>query len=152
MSEIIKQEYAAIQKFIIECFDCIHPYFENIPQEFACPAVFFPAPEMTSTRETTESFSLSIFADILFFAGDSNEAMTKSSLAAINISKKQCKIPVYDIDGNPTGEVIRTETPEVSKVEEGTYKLHVSWTSKIAFEENTEKNKAKNINFVFSLS
>lgn len=152
MHEPIKQEYAAIQKFIIECFDYIQPYFENVPENFVCPSVFFPALEMNSIKETVDSFSLSIFTDILFFEGNNNEAFEKSSLAVFRINEKHCKIPVYDANGNPTGNIVRLDTPDVSKVEEGVYKLHVAWVSKIGFDELTNKQKADNINFDYKFT
>lgn len=147
MHEIIKQEYAAIQKFIIECFDYIQPYFENVPEDFVCPSVFFPALETNATRETVNSFSISIYTDILFFAGNNNEAFYNSNLVAFRISEKHCKLPVYDINGSLTDNIIRLEQPEVSKVEEGVYKLHLAWVCKISFDELTNKQKADNINF-----
>lgn len=150
MEVLLQQEYAAVKKFIIDCLDDIYPYFENIPENFIVPSIFFPAVEITSLKETLNTFGFSAFADVVLYDKSTNDASFKAQKVVYNINLKHCKIPIYTKDGEETPEIVRVDLPEVSKIDEGVYQIHISWDSKISFDDIVNKPKAEKVNFDYN--
>ena len=132
---MFEQELASIAKFVIEASGNPQPYYNNIPQNFQYPSVYFPMPEISAKGDTLKTYAADYAWYIKFFAQSREEAYKLAFRAFTQISRKRCLIPIYNQDGSKAGKGIRIALPSVKVIDEGVAQLEITFRSYRPYEE-----------------
>lgn len=55
---MLEQDLASIMRFLTEKSGSPAPYYNNVPEQFRIPAVYFPRPEIGSSGDTLNTYAL----------------------------------------------------------------------------------------------
>ena len=126
----LEQEVASIMAFVLLHAGNSHPYYDEVPEQFKFPAVYFPQPEIGTRGETFRTYASEYAWYINIMATSTPEAHA-IGLAVLSKLKgaKNC-VPVISEDGKPTGENLRLKDPSLRKIETGVEQLTIEWTSR----------------------
>lgn len=137
---MLEQEIASAIKFILESAGNPAPYYWNVPQDFAVPAVYFPVPEITSGGDTLSSYNLNYSWYIKFFHKDTQSAHELAFSALTELQSRRNLIPLINETGELTGRGFRTHDPELKKIDDGAVQLTLTWDSPRPYQRaNTQK-------------
>ncbi|MDR1408852.1 MAG: hypothetical protein LBJ12_00980 [Oscillospiraceae bacterium] len=125
-----EQETASITKFIMDAAGNPNPYYYKVPQSFLVPAIYFPAPQMSTNGEAMNHYKLSFTWFIKFFHKTTQEAYTLAYTALQELKRVKHLLPIVDDQGVPTGEYVRLNDPSLNMVDDGTVQLQISWDSR----------------------
>lgn len=64
---MLEQEVASVIKYIIEKSGNPYPYYNEVPEDFIVPAVYFPVPEIVTGADTLSTYKLTYLWFIGFF-------------------------------------------------------------------------------------
>lgn len=120
-------------------------YFDNIPENFAVPSIYFPVPRTSSRRVTLQTYLTTIRMEAWFMASSDWLAYAAAAHIRDCILLDGCAIEIMEKDGTPTGKGMRVTEPEISRVDEGIQKLSFELKHYLSKKE-IEVVKASNIN------
>ena len=127
---IITSETASIAKFIIEnAVEGTVPYYEEMRENFAVPAVFFPSPVVSSSEHTVSSYSFIYSWSVVVFATNDDLAYENALRIAKAIRDNAMLIPVVDSDGQPTDDYIRITKCEINANDSCAKSIDIGWRS-----------------------
>lgn len=126
---MLEQEIASAIKFILESAGNPAPYYWNVPQDFAVPAVYFPVPEITSGGDTLNSYNLNYTWFIKFFHKDTQSAHELATAALTALQSRRNLIPLINETRELTDRGFRTKDPELKEIDGGAVQLTLSWNS-----------------------
>ena len=121
------QEIASIMKYITEKSNDITVYYNNIPEGFLVPSVYFSVPENNTHGDTLNTYTLSYNMNVMFFHKTSNEAHTIALSVLTAIKRDRNFIKFIDIDGMKLNEGIKINDPKIDLVDNGAVKLSISF-------------------------
>lgn len=124
---MLEKEMASIARFIIESAGNPKPYFNEIMKDFVVPSIYFPPAEVRSSVFSLDSYEVGYSWFIKFFAQDKIGAYEKARVVMEQILKRRQNIPLYDIEGNVTGEKLRVKNPKIKALEDAAYQLMIEW-------------------------
>ena len=128
----IEFEVAAIY---YACHDIIgiKEYFDEIPQDFIVPCIYFPPPEVVGGAYSSSAYksTFTMFAKV--FSKTSLEASKYVSEILQSISKLKNKVALVDESGNKTGVYLRLENLKSNKVDDGVYQIEFTWKRYTSF-------------------
>lgn len=141
---ILGQVLASAVKYVQEnCEEEINFYFDEIPENFLVPALYFPVPQVISKKVTLASYASTLFLEVWFFAKDEWKAYSYARNVQENLLQAECMLPIVKKDGTKEEWSIRITEPEVQKIDQRTIQL--SFALKNYFSFAAEEGKAKNI-------
>lgn len=128
---MLEQEIASIIQFILNKAGNPSPYYDEVPEGFLVPSVYFPAPEITSKGDTLTTYALSYIWFIKFFHKDTPLAHSLGLTALTALQGNRNRIPLIDEKGVKTGRLFHIKDSELKKIEgaRGVTQLTVSWDS-----------------------
>ena len=128
---MLEQEMASIIKFILEKAGSPPPYYNEVPEGFLLPSVYFPSPEVTSDGDTFRTYALKYAWFINFFHVDKASAYNLAFPVLTAIRKARNLIPLIGVDGKPTGDIFRIKDPSLKGVDDslGASQLTIEWDS-----------------------
>lgn len=126
----LEQEIASIIAMAQRIAGDIGCYYWNLPEDFHCPALFFPQPEITTNGETFRTYASEYAWYIKVFAETTQQAhsIALSILTAIKRAKNY--VPLINRDGEPTKEKLRLKDPSLKWLETGVEQVVIEWTSR----------------------
>ncbi|MDR1692221.1 MAG: hypothetical protein LBR72_02595 [Oscillospiraceae bacterium] len=134
---MMEQEIASLIRFVLEASGNPAPYYDETPEDFMVPAVFFPPPEITSSGDTLASYAFRYEWFIMFFHRDTPSAygMAQSVLTALQDCRRV--VPLYTEAGEFVGKKLRVRDPLIKKAEDapGAVQLQISWDSRRPYGE-----------------
>lgn len=120
-------------------------YFDNIPENFAVPSIYFPVPRTRSRRATLQTYLTTIRMEAWFMASSDWLAYAAAAHIRDCILLDGCAVEIVEKDGTLTGKGLRVTEPEITSVDECIEKL--SFELKHYFsKEEIEVTKVSNIN------
>lgn len=127
---MLEQELASIMKYTLDRANNPSPYYYEVPQHFAVPAVYFPTPEITTDGETFRTYKMEYDWYIKIFHKSSHEAYALGLVVLMAIKGNRNYIPLIAITGERTGGNIRLNDPKLKVLDDGAAQLSLSWTSR----------------------
>ena len=128
---MLEQEIASIMRFALDAAGNPAPYFNEVPEGFQLPAVYFPVPELTSGGDTFATYALTYTLFIKFFHLDAARAYENGFALLTAIRAARNLIPLIDQTGAATGRGFRVKDPVLKKIDgtPGVSQLELSWNS-----------------------
>lgn len=139
---MLDQELASIIHTVLEAANNPTPYYQNVPEGFDVPSVFFPVPEKFAGSSSLSSYEISYMWFIKFYASESADAFIMASNVLEHIVSRRNAIPLYNTDGTLTGKSMRIDFPRIRKIEDGVIQMQIEWNSIRPYHVDTEAVKA----------
>ena len=128
MDMVLEQDLAAIVRYIQDnAEEGTRLYFDEIPEDFYVPSVYFQVPFTAGRKVTLRSFSVTMTMNIWFMASADWDAYAKVADMRDCIMLDNCVIPVVDKAGNETGRALRVTPPGTRRIDEGIVQLSFSF-------------------------
>ena len=149
MNITLEQSLASAVRYIIDNdVEGSKAYFDEIPEKFYVPSVYFPVPYVEGQKATLRSFRNTITFDAWVMAGTDWDAETRAAALRDAIMLDGLAIPIIEIDGTATGKALKTQEPTQRRVDEGI--VCVSIPIKDYFYREEEHTKADNIVYAWN--
>ncbi len=136
---MLEQDLASIMRFLTEKSGSPAPYYNNVPEQFRIPAVYFPRPEIGSSGDTLNTYALDFSLFVKFFHRTKEDAYELGYTALNALLERRNRIPLIDESGKPTGKYIRIRDPTLRAVDESAVQLQIDWTARKPFADAPEK-------------
>ncbi|NBH99325.1 hypothetical protein D7Y41_28230 [Anaerotruncus sp. 1XD22-93] len=114
-------------------------YFDEIPECFFVPSIYFQVPVTSGQRATLRSYGTATIMNMWFMEAKDWDAHMRAEEMRDSIMLGNCEVPVVDKSGQDTGRTLRVTPPETRRVDEGIVQL--SFSFKVYF--HPEKGVAK---------
>ncbi len=93
------------------------PYFDELPENFVVPSMYFPVPRTESRKATLSSWRTDITMECWFAASTEWEAFGYADYVRDCILADGCAIDIMNRDGTLSGSKVRVSEPNVRKQE-----------------------------------
>lgn len=133
---MLEQELASIIRFILMHTADPTPYYHSVPEGFLVPSVYFPVPEITSSGDTFNTYSLEYTWFIKFFHKDSQQTQALALMALTALQRRKNVIPIIDVTGIFTGQSFRLQDPSLKSLENAA-QLTLKWKSSRPYDSET---------------
>ena len=142
---MLNQEMASVIHYILGKIGEIKPYYNEIPEGFRLPAVYFPPPGISSRGDTLSSYALGYTWLIRFYHEDTPSAYNLGLPALEAIQGTRGLIPLIDETGADTGRCFRVNNPALHRTDGkiGLAQLELSWDSPRLYDERDYQKIAK---------
>lgn len=128
----MRQDEASIARRICEILPDAAVYYEKLPDAgFKIPAVYFPAPELTSRGDTLTGWAAKYSWHVKIFAATARKARELADKVVDVLMTARRIVPLFDDEGNPTGQTVRIDDPSVKAIDDspGAAQLTITWDS-----------------------
>ena len=120
-SSIFEQVLASAVKYVQEnCKEELNFYFDEIPENFLVPALYFPVPQVISKKVTLASYASTLFLEVWFLAKEEWKAYSYARNVQESILQAECMLPIVKKDGTKEDWSLRVTEPEVQKIDQRT--------------------------------
>lgn len=128
-------EIGSIVKFFMDN-GSFNPYYEEIPEGFKRPALYFPPLEVTSGGDTLETYKNNYSFFIKIFDEKSGVSYDKAMNIVEKIKAKRFKIPLFDSNlTSYNSKYLRFNNIEVRKLDQGVTQIYLSWYSSYLYDK-----------------
>lgn len=127
---MIENEVASIIKAVLDCSDIANVYYNNIPESFAVPAVFFPSPEIEIQPDTLSGYASEYTMYVNFFHSTTEDAYELAVPVLHGITSLRKLVPLLNTYGEETGDFVRIKNMNLKKADECAYQLQIDWISR----------------------
>ncbi len=128
---MMEQDYASIMRFMLNAWGKEDYYFQEMPEDFVLPSVYFPMPQLMIENNTVSSFKRRYSAYIKIFGEDSksaqNESYSIASKIVTAIAKGKNNIPILDIEGENTNSWVKIRKLNLKKIDNNTHQIKITW-------------------------
>lgn len=132
---MLEQEIAALVHFM-KLLGVQH-YFEELPEGFATPSVYFPPPEVDGNQFSLSTYENLFTVFIKVFDRTSMESYNLASKIVKSIQSRRKRIPLYDENGKLTGKNFRIIKLNARNIDTGVTQIQISWKTHDAYNEET---------------
>ena len=137
----MEQIEASIARYIVNALgDDVFPYYNELPEGFKVPAVYFPERETDSDAESLSSYALEEAWFVQIFAGSDSEAGDMAKHCLKRIVDSHYLIPLVDEEGEKTGRGIRLSGAQTKRIDKGIYQLYVTWDEIYLYGDSEKEN------------
>lgn len=133
---MLEYEIAAIYYFIADILTAT-PYFEEVPEDFLVPCVFYPTPEQTGGVFSVSKYKTDFVMYVKFMAQSTLDAYNMANEVMQELMRKKRKVPLVDNNGKQTRKSFQINNPVVRKVDNGVYQMEVSWKRYSSYDVDT---------------
>ena len=99
------------------------PYFDEEPEAFIVPSMYFPVPWTRSKKVTLSTYRSTLIFNCHFMASTDWEAYQTAVNVRDSILLDSCCIPLMNEDGTVSKSSLRIAEPEVKRIERGIVQL-----------------------------
>ena len=140
MNVNLEQSLAAVVRFIQDnSEEGTQLYFDEIPENFYVPSVYFQIPYSSGRKATLSSYCTTMTMNIWFMAHFDWDAQVVAASMRDEIMLNDCQVPIVDEDGKVTGKALRVTPPTTRKVDEGIVQLSLSFD--VYFQPEAQRTK-----------
>lgn len=130
----LEQSIASVVRYIIDNdVEGSKAYFDEIPDSYYSPSIYFPVPYVEGQQVTLMSYLNTITFVAWFQAKTDWEAEARAAKVRDALMLDRLHIPILNKDGTETGQSIAVDQPQQRKIEEGIVSLTI--TAKDYFSE-----------------
>lgn len=145
---MLEQEIASIIKFTLDTAGNPAPYYSEVKEDFVVPSCYFPSPEIDTDGETFCTYRLRYSWFIKLFHKTTEDAYAMALKVLLALKGARNCVPLIDTNGQPTGENLRINDPEIKKLDSGVYQLALNWDSRRPYNDpEPTKSQGYNINY-----
>ncbi|QIB26099.1 hypothetical protein [Caloranaerobacter azorensis] len=145
---MIEREIGSIAKYMYDVSGIKNIYFDEVPQDFKKPSLYFPTPMQIQRGDTVNSYAYMNSLFVKVFDEKTRDAYSKAATIVNSISKNRNLIPLVKEDGAQDNKGIRLRKVSIKKLDVGTIQIEVQWDSVFAY---TEETYAKVQRFYFDM-
>lgn len=99
------------------------PYFDEEPEQYKVPSLYFPVPWTQSKKVTLSTYRSTLIFQCQFMASTDWEAYQTAVNVRDCMLLDGCGIPLMNKDGTLSNSFVRIVNPEVKKIERGIVQL-----------------------------
>lgn len=136
---MLEQEIASIMKFAIDKAHNPSPYYWNVQEDFAIPAIYFPVPEIVTGGETFSTYRMEYAWYIKVFHKTAEEAYALAHDILTAIKRSRNLIPLISETGERATGGVRIDDPQLKMLDDGAAQLSLSWVSRRPYDEETSQ-------------
>lgn len=125
-------------------------YFDEIPEDFYVPSIYFQVPTTSGRKATLRSYCTTITMNVWFMASDDWSAYANAAEMRDKIMLDNCEMPVYAADGKNTERYIRVNEPDTRRIDEGINQL--SFSIDVYFHPEYQKTKIQTLHTAWNKS
>ena len=130
---MLEQQIASIAQFLRPLG--LRQYFGEVPQGIETPSIYFPAPEAVGNEFSLSTYENHFSLFIKVFDRDSLSSYTIASKILKMVQAKKKKIPLYAVDGTPTGKHFWINEIEARNIDDGTTQIMMTWKVHTFYDE-----------------
>ena len=145
----LEQEVASIMAFALRAAGNPNPYYWDVPEDFKCPAMYFPQPEIGSGGDTFGTYALEYAWYINVFANTTEEAHEIARRVLTALKEARNYVPLLNEDGTESEKKLRLKDPSLKRGDTGVAQLTIEWTSRRSY-AGTEPIKMQTIHILLS--
>lgn len=120
MEITLEQSIASAVRFVMDHdTEGSKAYFDEIPEKFYVPSVYFPIPYVESQKVTLRSYKNTITFDAWIMAGTDWDAEARAASIRDAILMEDMSILILNKDGTLTGQYLKVQEPSQRRVDEG---------------------------------
>lgn len=126
----------------------IEVYFDEIPNSFYVPSLYFPVPYSSTKKVTLTAYCITTNIQCWFMERRDYDANVRATKVRDAVLMDGCVVPVVNEDGADTGKKVRVTEPEIKRIDEGIIQLAFSvkeYISREAYEQR--KVQGVDVNF-----
>lgn len=121
------------------------PYFDDIPENYIVPSLYFPVPRTSSKKVTFQTYLTTIYMETQFMASTDWLAQGVASNVRDCLILDDCCISIMNKDGTLTGGAFRISELDTRRVSDGIVQLTFQIRNYFS-KEKDPANKANKIN------
>lgn len=149
MNITLEQSLASAVRYILDNdVEGTKAYFDEIPEKFYVPSVYFPVPYVEGRKATLRSYQNTFTFDAWVMAGTDWDAEARAASLRDAIMLDGLAIPIIAVDGTETGKALKTQEPTQRRIDEGI--VCVSIPMRDYFYLGVERTKAENLVFAWN--
>ena len=151
---MLEQEVASIMRYVLAKSGLTDYYTDILPETFAFPSVYFPAPELDSEYDTLSTYSVHYRMPVRFFASDNQTAYKLALTVANHLFSERNRIPIINQDGTDSEKYFRVKRSEVTSIDTGVFGFNIEWDSVRTFDDipDEENTGEKQVHVSFHLT
>lgn len=111
------------------------PYFDEIPENFIVPSIYFPVPRTETRKATLSSWKTDIQMECWFAAATGWQAFGYAETVRDCILRDNCAMDIINADGTANGQRVRVSEPSIRKQEDRIVCMSFTVKNYLAFEE-----------------
>ena len=120
MEITLEQSIASAVGFVVDQdIEGTKAYFDEVPEKFYVPSVYFPITYIEAQKVTLRSFRNTITFDVWVMAGTDWDAEARAAAIRYAIMLNDMAIPILNKDGTPTGKHLKAQEPTQRRIDEG---------------------------------
>ena len=118
MDIVLEQAFASIIRYVQDHASAEKLYFDELPENFAVPSIYFPVPTTESTKATFETWMTEIYVDVWFMGATDWLANAGACAVRDSLLHDECCIGIINEDGTVSGDKLRLAPPRTMKLSE----------------------------------
>lgn len=99
------------------------PYFDDIPENYIVPSLYFPVPRTSSKKVTFQTYLTKVYMETQFMASTDWLAQREAENVRDDLILDNCCVDIMNKDGTLAGWACRISEPETSRVSAGIVRL-----------------------------
>lgn len=120
MDITLEQSLGSAVRYILDNdVEGVKAYFDEIPEHFYVPSVYFPVPLIQSRKATLRSYCNTVTFETWVMARTDWDAQIRASKLMDRVMLDSLTIPIITEDGQVTGKAFHTLEPTTRRIEEG---------------------------------
>lgn len=124
MDITLEQSLASAVRFIQDNdIEGVKPYFDELPEQFYVPSIYFPVPNTYSDQVSLMSYKTTIAVMCWFCEKTDWEANARAASVRDALLLNGSVVPVISKDGEQVGKGFHIERPELRRIDEGIIQL-----------------------------
>ena len=149
MNITLEQSLASAVRYILDNdVEGTKAYFDEIPEKFYVPSVYFPVPYVEGQKATLRTFRNTFTFDAWVMAATDWDAEARAASLRDAIMLDDMAIPIMDEYGQETGKALKTQEPTQRRVDEGIVCVSIPDTD--YFYRGEEHTKADSVVFAWN--
>lgn len=125
---MIEQMVASVISKICKISNINTWYFEEIPENFKYPSLYFPI-EVVTKNDTLDTYIVCYMIFMKIFDLSTSKANETAFKIIHELNKYKNKISILNVDGTETGHFIRIYDEKMKKLDKGIIQIQLTWDS-----------------------
>lgn len=129
----LEVEIASVARMMVNETGIEQIYFNNIPDGFDTPCIYFPIPEISGTTHSLSAYGIDFTEYVNVFADTTEEAAALATKAITYVLANGWRVPIVDDSGNQTTKTFYLNQPKMKEIESGVIEIEFSWKKRSAY-------------------
>lgn len=113
----LEQSIASVIRYIQSTTGLTDLYFDDLPEAFAVPSLYFPAPRTDTRKVTFDTYLTTLYLDTWFMESSDWRAYATAAETRDSLMMDDCKVYFANEDGTLNKKYIRLTNPTISSID-----------------------------------